>query len=221
MSSRVVESGRIPRSDQSLVLERLTKKNRVADLSVALLKFQVLSRDAIDISREDTDVDKQVILVAPRGSVFIMPDGRRVFTPDRLAEIEEYVKEGLRTIRTVQNDSLWAVIVGLSGLIGLIFTWTIPRIPIGKDKAKIKRFIDDRGDIVYIAKSSDGGMTHLISVGSDRKHYLIHEPLASAISKMGHYVVRFTYPASVSSWKEMLGLEVDPKVEIMLDPTSG
>lgn len=216
-----MKSAQTPRNQQSLVLETLTKKNRIVDLSVALLKFQVLSRSAVNISREETESEKQVILIAPRGSVFIMPDGRRVFTPNRLAEIEEYIKGGLRSIRTIQNDALWATLVGLSGLLGLIFAWIVPRLPLRKDKAKIKRFLDERGDIVYMAKSPSGNLTHLITVGSDRMRYLIHEPLASAISKMGYYVIRLTYPATATSWREVLGLEIDPKVEILLDPTSG
>lgn len=59
---------------------------------------------------------------------------------------------------------------------------------------------------------------HLISVNSDRKWYVIHESMASAMSKMGHYVIRLTYPTSAESWREVLGLEIDPKVEIILDP---
>lgn len=211
-------SRRTARTEQSLVLEHLTKKDRIVDLSVALLKFQVLPKDAVDIPRVDTELEKQVILVAPRGSVFLMPDGRRIFTPNRLAEIEEYGKGGLRTIRTIQNDALWALLVGLSGFFGLVFAWMMPRLPIGRDKAKVKRFIDERGDIVYVARSPDGGMAHLLTVASDRRRYLIHEPLSNAICKMGHYVIRLTYPASVASWREVMGLEVDPKVEVILDP---
>jgi len=213
-----MDSGRKAGNQQSAVLENLTKRNRLIDLSVALLRFQILPRSATSISRYDNECEKQVILVAQRGSVFIMPNGRRIFTPNRLIEIEEFAKNQFRIFHSIQNDALWALLVGLSGFLGIIFAWMIPRIPFGKDQSKIKRFLDEQGDIVYIAKSPDGGMAHLLSVSSDRKNYMIHEPLANAICDTGHYVVRFTYPASVATWKEMLGLEVDPKVEVMLDP---
>jgi hypothetical protein len=201
-----------------LLLKNLQKKNRIVDLSVALLKFQILNQDAVEITSEENKLEKQVILVAPRGSVFLMPDGRRIFTPNKLTEIEEYIKGGIRSVRTIQNDALWALLVGLSGMLGLAVAWLMPRLRISRDKAKIKRFIDEVGDIVYIAKSPDGGMAHLLSVSSDRRFYRIHEPLTNAMIKTGHYVIRLTYPASVASWRELLGLEVDPKVEIMMDP---
>ncbi len=206
-------------NDQILLLEQLEKKNRIVDLSVALLKLQVLPRGPIEITSQEDELEKQVILVAPRGSVFLMPDGRRIFTPNRLMEIEDYLKVGLRSVRSIQNDLLWALLIGLSGLLGLLVAWSMPRVKIGRDKAKIKRFIDERGDIVYVARTPDGEMAHLISVGSDRRHYRIHEPLSNAMFKTGHYIIRLTYPASVVSWKEVMGLEVDPKVEIMMDPS--
>ncbi len=205
-------------NDQTLVLEQLEKKNRIVDLSMALLKFQLLPRGSVEITSYEDELEKQVILVAPRGSVFLMPDGRRVFTPNRLMEIEDYTKGGMRSIRTIQNDLLWALLIGLSGLVGLLVAWSMPRVKIGKDKAKVKRFIDERGDIVYIARGPDGELAHLLSVGSDRRHYKLHEPLSSAMFKTGHYIIRLTYPASVVSWKEVMGLEVDPKVEILMDP---
>lgn len=205
-------------SKQTLVLEHLTKKRRIADLSIAMLKFQVLPRNEIEITRNDNELTKHVILIAPKESVLIMPDVSRVFIPNRLSEIEEYVKGGLRSIKTIQNDTLWALLVGLSGMLGLVFAWAIPRVRFFRDKSKINRFMDENGDIVYIAKSPDGRLAHLISVGSDRKWYLLHESLASALSRMGHYVIRLTYPATATSWREVLGLEIDPKVEIMLDP---
>lgn len=205
-------------NQQSVIIGDLTKRNRLIDLSVALLRFQILPRNATSITRYENEMEKQVILVAQRGSVFIMPNGKRIFSPDKLIEIEEFAKNQFRIFRSIQNDALWALLVGLSGFLGILFVWMIPRIPLGKDRSKVKRFIDEQGDIVYIAKSPDGSMAHLLSVSSDRKNYLIHEPLTNAICDTGHYVVRFTYPASVATWKEMLGLEVDPKVEVMLDP---
>ncbi len=216
-----MSSARKSGSDQVLLLEQLEKKNRVVDLSVALLKFQVLPRGPVEISSAENELEKQVILVAPRGSVFLMPDGRRIFAPKRLMEIEEYVKGGVRSVRSIQNDTLWALLIGLSGILGLAFAWSMPRVKIWKDKAKIRRFIDENGDIVYVAQSPDGEMAHLLSVGSDRRHYKIHEPLSNAMSKTGHYILRFTYPSSVVSWREVLGLEVDPKVEIMMEPGTG
>ena len=103
-------------------------------------------------------------------------------------------------------------------MMGLIFAWAIPRFRIWREKSKVNRFMDENGDIVYIAKSHEGRMAHLISVSSERNWFIIHEPMASAMSKMGHYVIRLTYPASAISWREVLGLEIDPKVEIILDP---
>ncbi len=206
-------------SEKLTVIERLTSKNRTVDLSIALLKFQLLSRNAVNINREDTEYEKQVILISPRGSVLIMPDGRRVFNLNSLTEIEEYVKSGLRKIKTIQNDFLWALIVGLSGLAGLILAKIIPRLHLRSDKAKVIRFIDEIGDIVYIARSPDGNMAHLLTVDVDKRRYRIHEPLANSICRMGHYLIRLTYPASALTWKEVLGLEIDPKVEIIIDPT--
>lgn len=204
--------------EQSLVMDFLMKKKRIADLSIAMLKFQVLPRKEIKITINNDELTKQVILIAPKESVLFMPDGRRVFIPHKLNELEIYVKSGLRTIRTIQNDNLWALLVGLSGMLGLIFAWAIPRFRIWREKSKVNRFMDENGDIVYIAKNSEGRMAHLISVSSERNWFIIHEPMASAISNMGHYVIRLTYPASAISWREVLGLEIDPKVEIILDP---
>lgn len=208
----------ISKTEQSLVLESFQKKKKIADLSIAMLKFQVLPKKEIDITINDNELTKQVILIAPRESVLLMPNGKRIFIPNKLNELEEYVKSGLRTIRTIQNDSLWAILIGLSGMLGLVFAWAIPRLRMWRDRTKVNRFMDENGDIVYIAKNHEGRMAHLISVNSDRKWYIIHESMASAMSKMGHYVIRLTYPASAVSWQEVLGLEIDPKVEIILDP---
>jgi hypothetical protein len=215
-----VTTARKTGNKQILLLEQLEKKNRIIDLSMALLKLKVLPRGPVEITAQEDKLEKQVILVAPRGSVFLMADGRRIFTPNRLMEIEDYIKGGMRSVRTIQNDLLWALLIGLSGLVGLLVAWSMPRMKIWKDKAKIKRFIDERGDIVYVAQGPDGEMAHLLSVGSDRRYYRIHEPLSNAMFKTGHYIIRLTYPASVVSWKEVMGLEVDPKVEIMMDPSS-
>jgi hypothetical protein len=204
--------------EKKIILENLSKSNRIIDLSMALLKFQILPRHPINITRQDREKEKQVILVAPRGSVFIMPDGRRVFTPNRLAELEEFTGEGLRSIRTIQKDVIWATLVGLSGIFGIMLAWILPRIRFRKDKAKIKRFLDENGDIVYMARHPEGNLTHLLTVGSDRIRYLIHEPLASSLARMGFYVILLTYPSSATSWREVLGLDIDPRVEIIMDP---
>jgi len=213
-----VEKESVSNQEQISILERLSKSNRIIDLSIALLRFQILPKKAVNIIRQDNEKEKQVILIAPRGSVYIMPDGRRVFTPNRLSEIEEFMNGGLRSIRTIQNDVIWATLVGLSGMIGLIFAWVLPRISFRKDRAKIRRFLDENGDIVYMARQPEGNLTHLLTVGSERIRYLIHEPLSSSLTKMGFYVILLTYPASTTSWREVLGLDIDPKVEILLDP---
>lgn len=146
----------ISKTEQSLVLESFQKKKKIADLSIAMLKFQVLPKKEIDITINDNELTKQVILIAPRESVLLMPNGKRIFIPNKLNELEEYVKSGLRTIRTIQNDSLWAILVGLSGMLGLVFAWAIPRLRMWRDRTKVNRFMDENGDIVYIAKNHEG-----------------------------------------------------------------
>ncbi|MCP8307499.1 MAG: hypothetical protein H3Z54_02230 [archaeon] len=201
-----------------LVIEHLVEKKRTIDLSVALLKFRVLPLKPLEVLLEE-EGEKQAILIAPRGKILTLPNGHKVFDPNALMEIKDYVSKGLRNVRRIQSDGLWAAIVGLSGVVGLMSASIASNLSLKKDKACVKRWIDERGNEVYLAKDQDGMMAHLLAVSFDRRYYMLYEPLVNALHKTGHYILRFIYPSTINSWHEALGQEMDPRIEVLVDPT--
>lgn len=212
--------GLLEQEHPGLLIEQLAREKRTVDLSIALLKFQLLPMSPIEVSL-DAEEQKQIVLIAPRGRALILPNGRRIFDPNALVDIEDHVRRGFRQIKHLQNDMAWATLVGLSGVFGLAFESFLSSLfSRRKDKAQVRRWIDERGNAVYVAKDSNGMMAHLMAVGFDRRYYMLYEPLVNALLKTRHYVLRFTYPATATSWQQALGLEVDPQIEVLLDPVA-
>lgn len=201
------------------LLDKLTDEKRLVDLSVALLKFQVLPLKEIEVDLLAEHAQRQTLLVAPRGKVLLMPNGRRVFDPGHLMELEEYVRNGLVPSTTVRSDAVWALLVGLLGIFGLFGGWLPGWIAKHRNKARVKRWIDETGNTVYVAKDPSGLMVHLLAFRGDRRRMTLFQPLTNTLLKTGHYVLRLTYPTSLTSWHAALGVEMDPQIEVILDPT--
>jgi hypothetical protein len=198
--------------------ERLVKQKRLIDLSITLLKLKILPIKEIEINLQNYEDVREVLLVAPKGKVLTMQDGRKIFHINSLMELEEFVDNGMRRVRRVRSDVVWAALVGIFGLFGLIFGSLPPLFSIRKDKAKIRRWIDEKGNIVYVAEDPSGSLAHLLLASFDRRYYKIYEPLASTLKLGGYYLLKFTYPASASSWQEVLRLQIDPEIEVLLEP---
>lgn len=199
-------------------VEKLAKQKRLVDLSIALLNLKILPISEMEISLQNYGDLREVLLVAPKGKVLTMPDGRKIFHTNSLMELEEFVDSGMRRVKRVQNDVVWAILVGLFGLFGLIFGSLPSLFPIKKDKAKIRRWIDERGNIVYVAEDSSGALAQLLLASFDRRYYKIYQPLVNALKLGGYYLLKFTYPADATSWREVLGLQIDPEIKVIIEP---
>ncbi len=207
-----------PRAAESL-FSKLVKEKRMIDLGIELLRFRVLPLEPLDVVLENREDEKQVLLVAPSGKVLMLPNGRRIFEPNYLMELEEYVLSGLRQSRFIRNDVVWALVVGLTGLFGLIIASLVPRLRRNPDRSHIERWIDEKGNTVFVAKDPGGFVAHLMTVSYDRRYLELFEPLVNSVARSGYYILKFSYPASVLSWTEALGVEVDPRIDVIVDPT--
>ncbi|MEN2973948.1 MAG: hypothetical protein ABDH32_00005 [Candidatus Caldarchaeales archaeon] len=156
----------------------------------------------------------KILLIHSR-SVYVNIDNKRVFKIEKFMDIEEYVKRGLREYVARRSDTFWALLIGLTGLIGLI-AFHIPRL---RDlRSRIRRMVDEDGDRVYVFMSREGLMIPLIKISTANNKLVIYSALASALKIAGYYIVKFVYPASYVSWEEAIGLEQDPKIEIISEP---
>jgi len=106
-------------------------------------------------------------------------DGKKIFKHDRFMDLEEYVKNGLREYVARRSDVFWALLVGLTGVIGLLVV-SLPKIR--NFISRVKKMIDEDCDLVYLLIAREGITIPLIKI-SNNNNKLVISPLASIISQ--------------------------------------
>lgn len=197
-------------------LEELARRRDVLRLSLELARLN-LGGGGLEIKLEPPEGWKSVVLLIHSRHVLTNIDGKRVFRPDRLMELEEYVRRGLREYRARKGEAFWALLIGLTGVVGLLAA-NLPELLGLRRRARIKRWLDEEGNLVYMASGPGGLMIPLLKVNRDGKHVLVEPALALALRSSGYYLVKLTYPEGYVSWEEAVGLEADPRLEVVMEP---
>ncbi|MCS7126652.1 MAG: hypothetical protein NZ929_07075 [Aigarchaeota archaeon] len=192
----------------------LARKRDVLRLSIEVIRQNIHSSN-LEISNKPSIGCRSSILLIHSRYVYTNIDGKKVFKMEKFMELEEFVKKNLREYSSRRSDAFWALLIGLTGVLGLIAI-NIPRL---RDiKKRVKRMVDEDGDMVYVTMSSEGLMIPLLKISRSNYKIIIFSSLASALKIAGYYIIRLTYPDSYSSWEEALGLEQDPRIEVISEP---
>ena len=159
---------------------------------------------------------REVLLTIHSKYVLENTDGKKIFKPGRFEELETFVRKGLHSFPHYRSEVFWALLIGLAGVFGLIAAY-VPEILRLKSRARIKRWIDEEGHTIYLASVKEL-MIPLLKLSRDRRIIIVEPALVSALKYSGHYLVKLSYPAGYASWEEAIGLEADPKLEVVMNP---
>jgi len=183
------------------------------------LIIEVVKRDiksnSLEISYDCSPGCKSRILLIHSRYVYRYIDGKKIFKHDKFMDLEEYVKNGLREYVAKRSDVFWALLVGLTGVVGLLVV-SLPKIR--NLISRVKKMIDEDGDPVYLLLPREGITIPLLKISSNNNRVVIFPWLALSLKIAGYYIVRLTYPDIHASWEDALGLEQDPKIEVVSEP---
>lgn len=110
-------------------LEKLTtqiSKRNLRKLILEIVSNDIRSGD-LEIPYTSMPGYKSKILLIHSRYVYRGLDGKRFFKHDRFMDLEEYVKKGLREYIARRSDVFWALLIGLTSVIGLLII-NIPKI---------------------------------------------------------------------------------------------
>ncbi len=189
-------------------------KRNLQKLILEIVNNNIRSSD-FEISYTSMPGYKSKILLIHSRYVYRGLDGKRFFKHDKFMDLEEYVKKGLREYVAGRSDVFWALLISLTGVIGLLII-IIPKIR--SIVNKVKKMIDEDGDIVYMLMHGKNLTIPLLKTSIANNKILVFNGLALSLKIAGYYIVRLTYPDSYVSWVEALGLEQDPKIDVISEP---
>ena len=195
-------------------LTDLANKRNISKLVIEIVSKEIKSTN-LEISYGGSPGYKSRILLIHSRYVYRNIDGKKIFKQDRFMDLEEYVKYGLREYVNRRSDVFWALLVGLAGIIGLLVI-SLPKIR--NFINKVKKMIDEDGDLVYLLISREGVIIPLLKISKDNNKIVIFSGLALSLKIAGYYIVRLSYPDTYTSWEDALGLEQDPKLEVVSEP---
>ena len=195
-------------------LTDLANKRNISKLVIEIVSKEIKSTN-LEISYGGSPGYKSRILLIHSRYVYRNIDGKKIFKQDRFMDLEEYVKYGLREYVNRRSDVFWALLVGLTGIIGLLVI-SLPKIR--NFINKVKKMIDEDGDLVYLLISREGVIIPLLKISKDNNKIVIFSGLALSFKIAGYYIVRLSYPDTYTSWEDALGLEQDPKLEVVSEP---
>jgi len=195
-------------------LTDLANKRNISKLVIEIVSKEIKSTN-LEISYGGSPGYKSRILLIHSRYVYRNIDGKKIFKQDRFMDLEEYVKYGLREYVNRRSDVFWALLVGLTGIIGLLVI-SLPKIR--NFINKVKKMIDEDGDLVYLLISREGVIIPLLKISKDNNKIVIFSGLALSLKIAGYYIVRLSYPDTYTSWEDALGLEQDPKLEVVSEP---
>lgn len=195
-------------------LTDLANKRNISKLVIEIVSKEIKSTN-LEIFYGGSPGYKSRILLIHSRYVYRNIDGKKIFKQDRFMDLEEYVKYGLREYVTRRSDVFWALLVGLTGIIGLLVI-SLPKIR--NFINKVKKMIDEDGDLVYLLISREGVIIPLLKISKDNNKIVIFSGLALSLKIAGYYIVRLSYPDTYASWEDALGLEQDPKLEVVSEP---
>jgi len=195
-------------------LTTLANKKNVTKLIIEVVRRDI-KPNSLEISFECSPGCKSRVLLIHSRYVYRNIDGKKIFKHDRFMDLEEYVKNGLREYVARRSDVFWALLVGLTGVIGLLVI-SLPKIR--NFISRVKKMIDEDGDSVYLLIAREGITIPLIKISNNNNKLVISPWLALSLKIAGYYIVRLTYPDINVSWEDALGLEQDPKIEVVSEP---
>lgn len=195
-------------------LTALIHKRKMQKLIIEVLNRDIESCD-LEISYSSPPGYKSRILLIHSRYVYTGANSKKIFKQDKFMDLEEYVKKGLREYVTRRSDLFWALLIGLTGVIGLLAI-NLPKIR--NIVNNVKKMIDEDGDLVYVLRHRMGLIIPLLKISIDSNEMVIFHGLAFSLKVAGYYIVRVTYPDGYASWEDALGLEQDPKIEVISEP---
>jgi len=195
-------------------LATLANKKNITKLVIEVVRRNIKS-NSLEISFDCSPGCKSRILLIHSRHVYKNVDGKKIFKHDRFMDLEEYVKNGLREYVPRRSDVFWALLVGLTGVIGLLVV-SLPKIR--NLISRVKKMIDEDGDHIYLLIPREGITIPLLKISNNNNKVVIFPWLALSLKIAGYYIIRLTYPDMYVSWEDALGLEQDPKLEVVSEP---